>query len=172
MIETIALSAAQTNNMLKSYIVCPGLIYGYEQTVFYEYYRMAWLQKSEGLPIITKGKNYIPTIHIKDLISLVKRIVETKPNVPGYIFAVDRTKNKTLKGIVKAISKSVGDGKIEHLEPEYSDIIPSFNELSIDVRVKTSKVFEDEERRDDEEDEDYNNRVFKWHCEVRKVFKS
>jgi adenylate kinase len=172
MIETLALSAAQTNQQLKSYIVCPGLIYGYEQTVFYEYYKMAWLQKAEGLPIIGAGKNYIPTIHIQDLVNLVKRIVETKLNIQGYIFAVDRTKNKTLKHIIKAISKSVGDGKIEHLEPSLSDIIPSFNELSIDVRVKTSKVFDDERKEDEEEEEDFNNRLFKWHCEVKLILYS
>jgi adenylate kinase len=166
MIETLALSAAKTNPQLKSYIVCPGLIYGHDQTVFYDYYRMAWLQKAEGLPIIGKGKNYIPTIHIQDLVNLVKRIVETKPNIPGYIFAVDRTKNKTLKNIIKAISKSVGDGKVEHIEDSDNQQIPSFNELSIDFRVKTSKVFDDEERKDDEEDEDYEARLFKWHCEV------
>jgi adenylate kinase len=166
MIETLALSAAQTNKMLKSYIVCPGLIYGCDQTVFYEYYRMAWLQKAEGLPIVDAGKNYIPTIHIKDLISLVKRIVETKPDVPGYIFAVDRTKNKTLRHIIKAVSKSVGDGRVENItNSELLNYVPSLNELSIDLRVKTSKVFEDE-RKDDEEEEDFNNRLFKWHCEV------
>ena len=42
--------------------------------------------------------------------------------------------------------------------------IPHFAELSIDIKVKPSKIFNDE-RKDDEEDEAFEKRKFQWHCE-------
>ena len=43
MIETLALSAASTNKMLKSYIVCPGIFYGMGESIFYEYFKVLLL---------------------------------------------------------------------------------------------------------------------------------
>lgn len=169
MIETIALAAANTNPMLKTYIVCPGLIYGMGEDIFYEYFKKAWLMNSpnDKLTVISDGKNSIPTIHIKDLVSLIKRLIEKKP-IEKYIFAVDRTKNRSLKNIITSISKSTGSGLIEHINPSSlnnsSINIPSFNELSINIKCKTSKVFDDT-KEDDEDQEDFEKRCFKWHCE-------
>lgn len=162
MIETLALSAANTNPMLKTYIVCPGFIYGCGEEIFYDYFKMAWLQNPTRLPVIGDGKNPIPTIHILDLIGLVKRVIERKP-VAKYIFAVDRTKNTSLKSIISSISKAVGNGEIENINSIDTNCdIPHFNELSINVRAKTSLLFEDP--NDDEEE--YERKRFKWHCEV------
>jgi hypothetical protein len=49
------------------------------------------------LPVLVEGRNLIPTIHIYDLVSLVRRIIENYPK-QRYIIAVDRTKNKSLRG--------------------------------------------------------------------------
>jgi adenylate kinase len=161
MVETLALS--NTNPKLKTYIICPGFIYGCGEDLFYDYFKMSWLEIPGKLPIIGKGKNTIPTIHIKDLVSLIRRVIETKPK-NKYIFAVDHTKNRQLSNIIKKISKGVGNGLVENLEPDKKDKIPHFAELSIDIKVKPSKIFNDE-RRDDEEDEAFEKRKFQWHCE-------
>lgn len=42
-IETLALSASQTNPKLKSYIVCPGFIYGCGEEFFYNYFKVSSL---------------------------------------------------------------------------------------------------------------------------------
>ena len=127
---------------------------------------MSWLEIPGKLPIIGKGKNTIPTIHIKDLVSLIRRVIETKPK-NKYIFAVDHTKNRQLSNIIKKLSKGVGNGLVENLDPGLEGIekkIPHFAELSIDIKVKPSKIFNDE-RKDDEEDEAFEKRKFQWHCE-------
>lgn len=167
MIETLALSAANTNPMLKTYIICPGFIYGCGEEIFYEYFKMAWLQDPNKLPIAGDGKNFIPTIHILDLVNCIKRIIEKKPSLK-YIFAIDKTKNKSLKNIIKSISKCVGNGQVEALDlaKEKIENIPNFNDFTINVKAKTSKIFEDV-RGDDEEEEDFLKRTFKWHCEVK-----
>ena len=161
MVETLALS--NTNPNLKTYIICPGFIYGCGEDLFYDYFKMSWLEIPGKLPIIGKGKNTIPTIHIKDLVSLIRRVIETKPK-NKYIFAVDHTKNRQLNNIIKKISKGVGNGLVENLEPDKKEKIPHFDELSIDIKVKPSKIFNDE-RRDDEEEEAFEKRKFQWHCE-------
>ena len=68
---------------------------------------MSWLEIPGKLPIIGKGKNTIPTIHIKDLVSLIGRLIETKPK-NKYIFSVDRTKNRQLSNILKKYQKEWG----------------------------------------------------------------
>ena len=169
MIETLALSAESNNSMLKTYIICPGFIYGHGEDIFYEYFKMAWLMDPIKLPIIGDGKNSIPTIHIADLVSLIKRIIEKNPKpMDKYIFAVDRTKNRQLKNVITSISKSTGSGQVELLT-NYVNLpnniqVPAYNELSISVKCKTSKVFDDE-KGDDEDQEDFDKRSFKWHCE-------
>lgn len=168
MIETLALSASNTNPMLKTYIICPGFIYGYGEDIFYDYCKMAWLQDPIKLPVIGDGKNSLPTIHIQDLVGLIKRIIEKKP-VAKYILAVDRTKNRSLKNLMSAISKAVGSGQVENFPNfEKVDTIPNYHEFSINVKAKTSKVFNDV-KDDDEDEEDFVKRCFKWHCEVSKL---
>lgn len=170
MIETLALAAANTNPMLKTYIICPGFIYGCGDEIFYDYLKMAWLQDPFKLPVIGDGKNSIPTIHILDLIGIIKRVIERKP-FAKYIFAVDRTKNTSLKSIISSISKGIGSGQIEHInaieEGSSKPMTPHFNELSINVKAKTSPVFDDP--RDDEDE--YERRRFKWHCEVKIILR-
>jgi len=164
MIETIALTASNVNPMIKTYIICPGLTYGCGENIFYDYFKMAWLDEPGKLPVIGDGNNSIPTIHIKDLASIVKRVVERVPD-EKYIFAVDRTKNRSLTNLIESISKSVGSGLVENIR-DYSMInkIPMYSFLSIDVKCKTSKLFEDK-RGDYEDKEDFIAKKFKWHCE-------
>ena len=40
MIETLAYSASCTNKMLKTYIVCPGFLYGNGENIFYDYFKV------------------------------------------------------------------------------------------------------------------------------------
>lgn len=85
-----------------------------------------------------------------------------------YMFAVDRTKNKSLKHIIKSISKGIGNGQIKkEVDPKTykqgkEDF--KFDELSINLKIKPTKVFDDE-KLDDEEEEEFEARKFKWHCE-------
>ena len=164
MLENLALS--NTNPMLNVYVICPGFIYGCGEYFFFDYFRKSWIGGIDYIPIIGDGMNFIPTIHILDLIQIIRRIIEKKPII-NYIFACDKTKNPTMKNIIRSISKGIGSIDIKNLNDfDIDEIdIPNFNELNIDVQIKSSKVTEDEPQKPNESIEDYNKRKFKWHCE-------
>ena len=163
-LESLALS--NTNINLKSYIICPGFIYGCGEDIFFDYFRECWLKNIEYMPIIGDGRNHIPTIHVLDLVQVIKRVINLKPDI-NYIFAFDRTKNPSLKNIITSISKGIGgiDAKIIKDFDVNNINLPHYTELNIDVRIKLSSIMEDEPRRQKEDLEDYNERKFPWHCE-------
>ena len=162
-LESKALST--TNPNLRVYIICPGFIYGCGENFFFNYFRMSYLGNPNPIPIIGKGLNSIPTIHIIDLIKIIRKVIEKKPN-DKYIFAVDRTKNPSLYNIIKSISLAIGDGKIKKIDKfDINDInMDNYQELNIDVKVLPSKICLDE-RKLNEDIEDFNKRKFKWRCE-------
>ena len=163
-LESLAL--ANTNPNLKVYVICPGFIYGCGENIFFDYFRECFLGKIDYIPIIGDGENHIPTIHVLDLVQVIKRIIKFKPNI-NYIYACDRTKNPSFKNIITSISRGIGgiDTKIIK-DFNINEInLPHYTELNIDVRFKLSSIMEDEPRRQKEDLEDYNERKFPWHCE-------
>ena len=78
MLENLALS--NTNPMLNVYVICPGFIYGCGEDFFFDYFRKAWIGGIDFIPIIGEGGNFLPTIHILDLVQIIRRIIEKKTN--------------------------------------------------------------------------------------------
>ena len=163
-LESLALS--NTNPMLKVYIICPGFVYGCGENFFFDYFRLCWFGTCPFIPIIGEGGNHLPTIHILDLVHVIKRVLERKP-VENYIVACDKTKDKRMKNVIESIAKAMGNGEVKCLRDFNIDEvdIPLYTELSIDVKIKPSKIMEDEERMKGEDKEDYEKRKFQWHCE-------
>ena len=153
------------NPKLKAYVICPGFIYGCGEDFFFNYFKLAWLQKMPYIPILGEGKNYLPTIHILDLIKIIRKIVETKPE-QKYFFVKDKTKFPTMRNILNSIGMGIGGIPIRKLNRfNIENIeIPNYTELKIDIRMKTSNIFE-EERKTKENIMDFKERQFKWHCE-------
>ena len=94
-LETLALSSTTPQEKLRVHVMCAGIRYGNGERIFYDHFQQAWIQNPRALPIIGKGENLIPTIHIIDLVGLVKRVVIDNPKVHPYIFAIDKTKKPT-----------------------------------------------------------------------------
>ena len=163
-LETLALQVKNPN--LKAYVVCPGFIYGYGEDFFFDYFRKSWLGGVEYFPIRGNGYNYIPTIHILDLAHIIKRIMDLKPDIK-YIFACDKTKNPFMRNIISSITNNIGGIDIKPIK-EYNidemEII-NYGELKINLPMKTSPFLNDEKRVMGESLEDYNKRIFNWHCE-------
>ena len=88
-----ALSAQKFNKNLRVHVVCAGLPYGNGETnsVFYEFFRRAWLSlhpELAALPIVGKGSNRIPTVHVVDLARSIRYLIFNKIS-QQYFFAVD-----------------------------------------------------------------------------------
>ena len=90
---------------------------------------------------IGDGHNLIPTIHVKDLAMYVHFIVNKKPPT-RYIFAIDHTKNYSLKSHVSAIADGVGTGKIESVQIKDMMNDPYLDVFRLDIKLKPSDVVE------------------------------
>ena len=226
-IENQLLSLSSLKENIKAYVVCPGFIYGFGEDFFFDVFKNFFLfdntitNKHPLLSSLLKAKNTFPTIHIKDLVNLIKRVIERKPS-NKYIFAFDHTKNRTTKNIVRAIKACVAkqapinnnnnnnqqqqtqvqedeqqQQQQQQQQPELNvdnnqnaneqqqqqqdvkedksqqqhqpnviqyEPIQHFYEMNIDLKLKPSPLFIDE-KREDEDKEDYDKRSFKWHCQ-------
>ena len=163
-LETMALQIK--NYSVKTYVICPGFVYGCGEEFFFDYFKKSWLNGVDYFPIKGKGYNYIPTIHILDLVQIIKRIINLRPEL-SYIFACDRTKEPFMRNIINSITKKIGGIDIKEIK-EYNieeiEII-NYNELKINLPMKTSSFLNDEKRQMGESLSEYNSRKFNWHCE-------
>jgi adenylate kinase len=126
---------------------------------------MCWMQNPNEIPIIGDGKNIIPTLHVKDLVTLVRKIIEQKPS-KYYILAIDRTRNKSLHNIISSLSKNIGNGLVRSTD-NYEEV-HNFHEFMFNLKIKSSKIFDDV-KKDNETMDAFNKRKFLWHCEVNLV---
>ena len=124
---------------LSIYIICAGIPYGGCETTFNYFFKSAWLQNPIELPYYGEGTNLVPTIHIKDLARMVRRIADNKSEFP-YIFAVDKTKDTTLKNLISSISINIGSGKTVS--------VPYNKNLIKNIVLKEDDFFIDREKYD------------------------
>lgn len=100
---------------VKTFVLASGIMYGMGESIFESHFKKAWLQDPAKLPYIGEGKNLVPTVHVKDLARMVKKVYETKPE-KQYMFAVDNTRRPTQKRLIAAISNGIGTGLVESID--------------------------------------------------------
>ena len=156
-VENEALLLNQKKNV-KAYVICPGFIYGYGEKTFYSIFRNAILNLPIEEILIEKGRNIIPTIHMKDLINIISKIIEKKPS-SYYILAFDQNKNNSLLSIAKSIYDCVGDiNKMIAPKEELNDNVEN-NEENKDVEnnnnneVINNDLNKNEENKNENENE-------------------
>ena len=163
---------------VKTYVISAGVLYGLGEAIFNHHFERAWKQNPEKLPIIGEGKNFVPTIHVKDLARMVKKIFEAPPE-QQYIFGIDNTKKPSQKKLIQAISDGIGTGLVESVDIplEYAPIHPKQTPLNLNldwkrfvmlnIKAKPSKIFVAETEGAGEADEDAepaDDGSFQWHC--------
>ncbi len=146
-IETQILSIA--SKYLKTLVIGSGLLYGAGEHTFTDLFRQAWLCLDKELAIPSfkgEGENTVPTIHVKDLSSIVAKLVAKWPapeEEKSYIIAVDKSKS-TLKDIVSAISKALSFGQVRKLsEGETSSLVSNtnFQKLQVNLSFNADNLF-------------------------------
>lgn len=70
---------------------------------------------------MNEGSNLVPSIHVNDLSKFIIKIAELQPE-KKYHFAFDETKDRTIKNLISAVSRTAGSGFIKSVES--SDLVP------------------------------------------------
>ena len=163
---------------VKTYVISAGVLYGLGESIFNHHFERAWKQDPEKLPIIGEGKNFVPTIHVRDLARMIKKISEAPPE-QQYIFGIDNTKKPTQKKLIQAISDGIGTGLVESVDIplEYAPVHPKQTPLNLDldwkrfvmlnIKAKPSKIFVPQADAAEGEgggEEGGEEGGFDWHC--------
>lgn len=164
---------------VKTYVISAGVLYGMGEAIFNLHFKKAWLQDPQKLPIVGEGRNLVPTIHVKDLARMVKKIYETKPESHPYIFGIDNTKRPTQKKLISAISNGIGTGLTESgdIPVYFKPVHPEKTPLQLDIdwrkflllniKAKPSKLFVADTTANEEEEEAAEDNIeFDWHCKA------
>jgi len=118
--EKMVIKYGKTNKQkFQTYVVASGLTYGMGENIFHFLFKTAWLGEAPALQCFGTGVNIVPTIHIKDLASVIQNIMDARPKT-RYLVAVDDSQN-SLEEIVKCISFFLGSGKIRKIAREDYD---------------------------------------------------
>lgn len=158
-VETLGLAAGKFKPNLHTYVLCPGVQYGLGEEVLFDIFRQSWLQDPPFLTCYGHGRNKLPTIHFKDLAMHVKFIIYKLPKKSNYIFAIDHTKNRTQKRLLKAIAEGIGIANIKNVEvsPDLYRSVPDFDLFTLDLWMKPSNIFKAAQlSQDDQADADDN----------------
>ena len=168
---------------VKTFVISAGVLYGLGEAIFNHHFERAWKQDPQKLPIVGEGKNFVPTIHVKDLARMVKKIFEAPPEAK-YIFGIDNTKRPTQKKLIQAISDGIGTGLVESTDipMEYAPVHPKQTPLNLhldwkkfvmlNIKARPSRIFvpdgagggEGEEGEEGNEGGAEDEGGFQWHC--------
>ena len=163
---------------VKTYVISAGVLYGLGESIFNHHFERAWKQDPEKLPIIGEGKNFVPTIHVRDLARMIKKISEAPPE-QRYIFGIDNTKKPTQKKLIQAIADGIGTGLVESVDIplEYAPVHPKQTPLNLDldwkrfvmlnIKAQPSEIFVPPAGGDDDPEGGGGGGEeggFEWHC--------
>ncbi|KAK9300199.1 hypothetical protein QLX08_007043 [Tetragonisca angustula] len=115
---------------LKTLVICCGVTYGDEQGPLHHLFKMAW-QNAPFLPIVGKGNNKIPLLHVRDLSSVVLDVLQNWPPL-WYIVAAEQGPT-TQSTIVKRISRALTTGKVKKIEQEEAFLLPDVTQRIYDL---------------------------------------
>ncbi|KAL0963151.1 hypothetical protein UPYG_G00350390 [Umbra pygmaea] len=129
--EKMVLKLGKTKNTKwSSYIVTAGIQYGMGENLFHYFFKVSWLGELARVPVFGPGTNVIPTIHVRDLASVVLTVIVQKPKAKCFI-AVDESKN-TLEDIVQIISFALSHGKIQNVPKEEAYLSNAFTNVEVE----------------------------------------
>nr|CAB3220768.1 adenylate kinase 7 [Phallusia mammillata] len=144
--EKMVIKFGKTNKQkFQTYVIASGLTYGLGENIFHFLFKTAWLGEASALQCFGTGTNIVPTIHIKDLASVIQNVCDSKPKT-RYLVAVDDSQN-SLEEIVRVVSSKGGGGKVEHISKEDALLIKDlkqneFDSLLVNLRMEAMFVKE------------------------------
>ncbi|XP_024945261.1 adenylate kinase 7 isoform X2 [Cephus cinctus] len=121
----------------KTIVLCSGITYGDEQDILHYLFKMAW-ENSTELPIFGKGRNKIPLLHVRDLVTTVYMLIRKWPSLK-YIVAVEQ-ELISQRTIVKRIARALSTGKVKHIVQEEAFLLPDVNQRNYDAMTINLRI--------------------------------
>lgn len=94
-------------NLVKSLVVCPGIIYGGRQDIFHFLYKKCYFNNLQ-LDIFAPANNHLPLIYLEDFTRILMMIIQEYPEPKcDYILAV-QPETLSAKTVVKMFAEAAG----------------------------------------------------------------
>ncbi|KAL8274804.1 hypothetical protein Esti_001279 [Eimeria stiedai] len=142
MVETLLMSLNSKENF-RGIVVAAGMMYGYGEDTLYEAFKAAWL----GLQthkLVGEGNNFVPTVHVQDMCSLVKAAaLDASKTAGAYHLAVDKA-FVTQRQVVESIVNELGSPfEVTGISAEEAALVETAEILSRDFRFDCSPLMND-----------------------------
>ncbi|XP_076665201.1 adenylate kinase 7 isoform X2 [Andrena cerasifolii] len=124
-------------NKLKTLVISSAATYGDAQGPLHYLFKMAW-HNAPFLPILGKGQNKIPLLHVRDLSTLVLDVLQNWPS-PRYLVAAEQ-ELITQSTIVKKISRALSNGKTKNMEQEEAFLLPEITQQTYDLMTTNLNI--------------------------------
>jgi adenylate kinase len=158
-LESLILSTTKDN--LQPFVVAAGLLYGAGEHELANLFRLAWLNEGNNvsLPVLSdekdQGKNLLPTIHVYDLVSVIRLTLENFSPDNLYLVAVDNSQTSQLQ-LIQAIATGLNSGSVRFISPSDPSIVFTSSNLLSPQQFLSDLRF----------DTDFlSNLPLEWHCE-------
>ncbi|KAM6912180.1 adenylate kinase 7 [Xenentodon cancila] len=128
--------------LFSTYVVASGLQFGMGEQIFQYFFKKSWLGQEHDIPVFGDGKNIVPTIHIRDLASVVQNVIQNPP-APSYLLAVDHAHN-SMEDIIKAVAATLGPGRIQKRPWEEALLLQDMSVMEVDsllVNLRMEAIF-------------------------------
>ncbi|XP_020569389.1 adenylate kinase 7 isoform X3 [Oryzias latipes] len=140
--KRVAKMGKTNRELFSTYVVASGLQYGMGENLFHYFFKKAWLGQEPEVSVFGDGDNIVPTIHIRDLASVIQHVIHHRPR-PYYLLAVDGS-NNSMEEIIKAVASTLGSGKIHKRPIEEALLVQDLSATDIDyllVSLRMEAVF-------------------------------
>ena len=140
MYEDKLIYLSENNASLKTSVLIPGFLYGRGEDLFYDIF-VSVFEKRESLMLLNDGNNIIPTIHVEDLIKCLIVLLQ-----PGYVnqqvtIATDSA-FMTQKELIDKVKQTFDINGLECVDGFNRFFMNNYEEMSINMKLQRSKVFE------------------------------
>ena len=116
---------------LSTFVVASGLMYGAGEEIFHSLFKAAWHGNQSALQCYGNGQNIVPIIHVHDLASALVNIADNPPKI-RYLIAKDDSQSP-LDEIVKAVSRNLGNRKVQYVSKEEALLIKDLQQTDFDM---------------------------------------
>lgn len=133
--ERVVAAGNSDERRIRTCVVFSGLQYGEGEDALGPFFAQAWNREAKGLPVYGDGTQLVPTVHVRDLVTFTRRLLEaeTPPALP-YVFATD-CGISNWKRIVDGINHAFGREKTFYVPPGEFVLYNHVEHFTLNMRV-------------------------------------